>query len=73
MDTILQCVMPMLESGLPCFKGLKTVKNLQARFAPQRTAHDAAIHMKALIKRSYESMFTKGYDEFQRLTNGIPY
>ncbi|CCE63527.1 hypothetical protein TPHA_0F00400 [Tetrapisispora phaffii CBS 4417] len=73
MDAIIQCIEPMIGSGLPCFKGSKTIKNLQNRFQPQRTDQEAAVFMKGLIKKSYESLFTKGYDEFQRLTNGIPY
>ena len=73
MEAILECVEPMLGSGLPCFKGSKTMKNLENRFQPNKTEHEAATFMKSLIKKSYESIFTKGYDEFQRLTNGIPY
>lgn len=73
MSAIIECVTPMLHSGLPCFKGLKTIKNLQNRFQPNKTEHEAAMFMKSLIKKSYESLFTKGYDEFQKLTNGIPY
>lgn len=73
MDTIIECIEPMLDSGLPCFKGIKTIKNLESRFQPDKTDHEAALFMKGLIKKSFESMFTKGYDEFQRLTNGIPY
>lgn len=72
-DAIIECVKPMLDSGLPCFKGLKTVKHLYNRFQPNKTDQEAALFMKSLIKKSYESLFTKGYDEFQRLTNGIPY
>ncbi|AMD22605.1 HHL165Wp [Eremothecium sinecaudum] len=73
MQTIIQTVVPMLGSSLPCFKGEKTIRNLEARFQPNKSDHDAALFMRALIRRSYESVFTKGYDEFQRLTNGIPY
>ncbi|EDO14970.1 hypothetical protein Kpol_414p3 [Vanderwaltozyma polyspora DSM 70294] len=73
MDAIIECVKPMLGSGLPCFKGVKTIRNLRNRFQPQKTEHEAAMYMKNLIRKSYESLFTKGYDEFQRLTNGIPY
>lgn len=73
MDAIIECVKAMLDSGLPCFKGLKTIKHLQNRFQQNRSDHEAALFMKGLIKKSYESLFTKGYDEFQRLTNGIPY
>lgn len=73
MDLVLECVTPMLGSGLPCFNGNKTIRNLESRFVPHKTDYEAAQHMLSLIKKSYESIFTKGYDEFQRLTNGIPY
>ncbi|SCU90320.1 LANO_0D08328g1_1 [Lachancea nothofagi CBS 11611] len=73
MSAILELVRPMLSSGLPCFKGEKTMRNLEARFVPHKSEHEAAEFMMGLIKKSYESIFTKGYDEFQRLTNGIPY
>ncbi|SCU77711.1 LAFA_0A03004g1_1 [Lachancea sp. 'fantastica'] len=73
MNMILECVRPMLSSGLPCFKGEKTMRNLEARFSPNKNEQEAAEFMLGLIKKSYESIFTRGYDEFQRLTNGIPY
>lgn len=73
MDVIVKCVLPMLESGLPCFKGMTTIRNLKSRFVPQKSEKEAALFMRRLIRKSYESFFTKGYDEFQRLTNGIPY
>lgn len=72
METIVRCVNPMLDSGLPCFKG-STIKKLRKRFVPNKSDRDAAITFKGLIKKSYESFYTTGYDEFQRLTNGIPY
>ncbi|GMM39044.1 1-phosphatidylinositol 4-kinase [Saccharomycopsis crataegensis] len=73
MDVIVKNVLPMLNSGLPCFKGMTTIKNLKARFVPGKTEKEAALYMRKLIRKSYESFFTKGYDEFQRITNGIPY
>lgn len=73
MEVIVSVVMPMLESGLPCFKGMTTIKNLRNRFVPGKTEAEAAAYMRRLIKRSCESLFTTGYDEFQRMTNGIPY
>ena len=73
MDFIIDGVIPMLDSGLPCFKGDKTIKNMRSRFQPEKTDHEAALYMKSLIKKSFESIFTVGYDEFQRITNGIPY
>lgn len=72
MDTIIDMVYPMLESGLPCFKP-NTMKHLRQRFVPQKNEKEAAIYIRGLIKKSFESFATKGYDEFQRITNGIPY
>lgn len=72
METIVRCVNPMLESGLPCFKDT-TIKKLRKRFVPNKSEREAALHFKSLIKKAYESFYTTGYDEFQRLTNGIPY
>lgn len=72
MDMIIAAVMPMLDSGLPCFKNA-TIKHLKARFVPERDAEGAAAFMRGLVKKSYLSVATKTYDEFQRLTNGIPY
>ncbi|ODV96209.1 hypothetical protein PACTADRAFT_85014 [Pachysolen tannophilus NRRL Y-2460] len=72
MEIIVRCTIPMLDSGLPCFKP-STIKNLRSRFIPNKSEKEAARHMKRLINKSYESLATKGYDEFQRLTNGIPY
>lgn len=72
METIVRCVQPMLESGLPCFKET-TIKKLRLRFVPSKSEKDASKYFKELINKSSESFFTKGYDEFQRLTNGIPY
>lgn len=72
-ELIVQLVAPMLDSGLPCFKGEKTIRNLRNRFALDKNEKDAALHFKSLIKKSADSVYTKGYDEFQRITNGIPY
>lgn len=71
-DEICGVVIPMLQSGLPCFKG-NTIKRLRERFVLQKDEAEAASYMRSLISKSYESNYTKGYDEFQRLTNGIPY
>lgn len=72
METIVRCINPMLDSGLPCFKE-STIKKLRKRFVPNKSDRDAAVTFKGLINKSYESFYTTGYDEFQRLTNGIPY
>jgi phosphatidylinositol 4-kinase len=72
-ETIIQVVYPMLGSGLPCFKGETTIRKLRARFVLDKSERDAALYFRGLIKKSFESVSTKGYDEFQRITNGIPY
>jgi phosphatidylinositol 4-kinase A len=65
-------VIAMLDSGLPCFKPT-TIQNFRERFCLERTEHEAADFMKELIRKSYNSVATRGYDHFQLLTNGIPY
>jgi phosphatidylinositol 4-kinase len=62
----------MLDSGLPCFKP-QTMQNLRDRFVLDRSERDAAEFMRDLIKKSFNSLATKGYDQFQLWTNGIPY
>lgn len=62
----------MLDSGLPCFKP-ETMKNFKDRFVLGRSERDAAEYMKACIRKSEGNYSTKVYDEFQLLTNGIPY
>ena len=62
----------MLDSGLPCFKP-ETLKNFRDRFVLEKSERDAAEFMRDQIRKSYMNMSTKGYDQFQLLTNGIPY
>ncbi|KAJ5591779.1 uncharacterized protein N7459_002148, partial [Penicillium hispanicum] len=62
----------MLDSGLPCFKP-ETLKNFRDRFVLDKSERDAAEYMRELVRKSYMSMSTKGYDQFQLMTNGIPY
>ncbi|KAJ5898628.1 hypothetical protein N7504_008916 [Penicillium tannophilum] len=62
----------MLDSGLPCFKP-ETLKNFRDRFVLDKSERDAAEYMRDLVRKSYMSRSTKGYDQFQLMTNGIPY
>lgn len=62
----------MLDSGLPCFKP-ESLKNFRDRFVLERSEREAAEYMRELVRKSYMSVSTKGYDQFQLLTNGIPY
>lgn len=62
----------MLDSGLPCFKP-ETMRNFRNRFVLEKTDREAADFMLGCIKKSAANVTTKVYDEFQLLTNGIPY
>lgn len=65
-------LMLMLDSGLPCFKP-ETMKNFRDRFVLDKTEQEAAQFMRDLVRKSYANMSTKGYDQFQLMTNNIPY
>ena len=71
-EKLCHIVMLMLDSGLPCFKP-ESIAHLRQRFVLEKTEREAADFMRDLIKKSYSSYSTKGYDQFQLLTNGIPY
>ncbi|KAK6340701.1 phosphatidylinositol-4- kinase [Orbilia brochopaga] len=71
-EQLAHLVVLMLDSGLPCFKP-ETIQNFKARFVLEKSERDAAEFMRGLVKRAYGSYSTKGYDQFQLLTNGIPY
>ncbi|KAK5460850.1 Phosphatidylinositol 4-kinase stt4 [Exophiala xenobiotica] len=62
----------MLDSGLPCFKP-ETMRNFKNRFVLDKSDREAAEFMLGCIKKSAANVTTKVYDEFQLLTNGIPY
>lgn len=71
-EKLCHLVVLMLGSGLPCFKP-ETIMHLRQRFVLEKSEREAADFMRDLIKKSYSSYSTKGYDQFQLLTNGIPY
>ncbi len=62
----------MLDSGLPCFKP-ETMSNFRGRFRLDLGEREAGTFMWGCIKKSEANVTTKVYDEFQLLTNGIPY
>lgn len=72
MSKLAHLVALMLDSGLPCFKP-ETLSNFHDRFVLEKSEREAADFMRELIRKSYASVSTKGYDQFQLLTNGIPY
>ncbi|TAQ88857.1 hypothetical protein B7494_g2821 [Chlorociboria aeruginascens] len=67
-----QLVLLMMDSGLPCFKP-ETIQHFKERFVVERSEREAAEFMRGLIRKSHSSYSTAVYDEFQQLTNGIPY
>ncbi|TPX17476.1 uncharacterized protein E0L32_003119 [Thyridium curvatum] len=71
-DKLSQLVALMMDSGLPCFKP-ESVRHFRERFVVERSEREAAEFMKDLIKKSYSSYSTGFYDQFQLMTNGIPY
>ncbi|RDA90048.1 hypothetical protein CP533_4937 [Ophiocordyceps camponoti-saundersi (nom. inval.)] len=62
----------MADSGLPCFRP-ETVRHFRERFVLDKGEREAADFMKDLIRKSYSSYSTGIYDQFQLLTNGIPF
>jgi phosphatidylinositol 4-kinase len=61
-----------MDSGLPCFKP-ESVKHFRERFVLEKNEREAADFMKDLIKKSHASYSTGFYDQYQLLTNGIPF
>ncbi|QSZ35332.1 hypothetical protein DSL72_008202 [Monilinia vaccinii-corymbosi] len=71
-EKLSQLVMLMMDSGLPCFKP-ESIQHFKERFVLEKTEAGAADFMRGLVKKSYGSYSTGVYDQFQLLTNGIPY
>ncbi|KAF3762302.1 hypothetical protein M406DRAFT_264654 [Cryphonectria parasitica EP155] len=71
-DKLSQIVLLMMDSGLPCFKP-ESVEHFRQRFVLDKSEREAADFMKELIRKSYSSYSTGIYDQFQLMTNGIPY
>ncbi|CAN8098770.1 unnamed protein product [Discula destructiva] len=71
-EKLSQIVLLMMDSGLPCFKP-ESVEHFKQRFVLEKSEREAADFMKELIRKSYSSYSTGIYDQFQLMTNGIPY
>ncbi|KAI1259653.1 phosphatidylinositol 3 [Xylariaceae sp. FL1019] len=71
-EKLSQIVLLMMESGLPCFKP-ETVKHFKERFVLEKNEREAAEFVRDLVKKSAGSYSTMVYDQFQLMTNGIPY
>ncbi|KAI1156175.1 phosphatidylinositol 3 [Nemania diffusa] len=71
-EKLSQIVLLMMESGLPCFKP-ESVDHFKERFVLEKNEWEAAEFVKDLVKKSAGSYSTMVYDQFQLMTNGIPY
>ena len=71
-DALCRIVRLMLDSGLPCFKP-ESIKHFRERFVLEKSERDAAVFVRGLVRRSHNSYSTGVYDQFQLMTNGIPY
>ncbi|GAA5914470.1 hypothetical protein JCM8208_004460 [Rhodotorula glutinis] len=63
----------MLAAEFPSFKGEGTLERLKLRFRLDLSEKKAAEFMMAIIDNACENKRSIVYDEFQRMTNGIPY
>lgn len=71
-EKLSQIVLLMMDSGLPCFKP-ETVAHFKQRFVLEKNEREAADFVRFLIRKSAGSWSTGVYDQFQLMTNGIPY
>jgi len=72
-EEVVLMVKLMSESGLPCFRGEETLRNLRDRFQPKLSIPEAARFMQAKIQESKQHFRTAAYDSFQYMQNKIPY
>ncbi|GMI74628.1 hypothetical protein like AT1G49340 [Hibiscus trionum] len=71
MNGIINTVLLMLDSGLPCFSRGDPIGNLRKRFHPEMTEREAANFMKSVCVDAYNKWTTAGYDLIQYLQQGI--
>lgn len=71
-EKLSQIVLLMMDSGLPCFKP-ESVRHFKERFVLDKNEREAAEFVRDLVRKSAGSYSTGWYDQFQLMTNGIPY
>lgn len=71
MDGIINTVLMMVDSGLPCFSRGDPIGNLRKRFHPEMSEREAANFMIRTCTDAYNKWTTAGYDLIQYLQQGI--
>lgn len=71
MDGIINTVLMMIDSGLPCFSRGDPIGNLRKRFHPEMSEREAANFMIHVCTDAYNKWTTAGYDLIQYLQQGI--
>jgi len=71
MNEMVPFVELMLDSGLPCFKPTKTMKDIGERFGCGKTVREAALYMNQCVEQSHKNVYTNLYDRFQYMAEGI--
>ncbi|KAJ9704831.1 hypothetical protein PVL29_003061 [Vitis rotundifolia] len=71
MDGIVNTVLMMVDSGLPCFSRGDPIGNLRKRFHPEMSDREAANFMIRTCIDAYNKWTTAGYDLIQYLQQGI--
>ncbi|GER42249.1 phosphatidylinositol 4-kinase family protein [Striga asiatica] len=71
MDGIINTVLIMMDSGLPCFSRGDPIGNLRKRFHPEMSDREAANFMIRICNDAYNKWTTAGYDLIQYLQQGI--
>ncbi|CAH9056262.1 unnamed protein product [Cuscuta europaea] len=70
-DEIINTVLLMIDSGLPCFSRGDPIGNLRKRFHPEMSEREAAIFMIRTCTDAYNNWSTAGYDLIQYIQQGI--
>ncbi|XP_042500732.1 phosphatidylinositol 4-kinase alpha 1-like [Macadamia integrifolia] len=70
-DGIINTVLMMVDSGLPCFSRGDPIGNLRKRFHPEMSEREAANFMIKTCADAYNKWTTAGYDLIQYLQQGI--
>lgn len=71
MEGIVNTVLLMVDSGLPCFSRGDPIGNLRKRFHPEMSEREAGIFMRDTCIDAYNKWSTAGYDLIQYLQQGI--